>query len=117
MRSRLCQTLLISVLSFCLDGPAAVAQDVRDADKVKSTVADVLSDPEVRHLQKDESEPDEEFELPEWFKSFIEWLFESRDVSPSVNADFDPATGVPTSYGFDQSRLIADTPVAGSKSA
>lgn len=26
----------------------------------------------------------------------------------SVNADFDPATGVPTSYGFDQSRLIAD---------
>ena len=26
----------------------------------------------------------------------------------SVNAEFDPATGVPTSYGFDQSRLIAD---------
>ena len=26
----------------------------------------------------------------------------------SVNADFDPASGVPTSYGFDQSHLIAD---------
>jgi hypothetical protein len=90
MKSRLCQTLLISVLWFCFSGPVALAQDVRDADEVKRAVADVLSNPEFRHLQKDESdEPVEDFELPEWFKSILEWLFKSRDVSPAVDADFD----------------------------
>lgn len=88
MKSCLCQTLLVSVMWFCFSGPVAFAQDVHDADEVKTTVADVLSSPEFRHLQKDESEPDEDFELPEWLKSLLEWLFKSRDVSPP-SADFD----------------------------
>jgi hypothetical protein len=90
MKSCLCQALLIVFLLICFSGPDAIAQNVRDAVEVKNAVADVLADPEYRHLQKDEPEPDDEdFDLPEWFEDFLRWLFTPRDVAPSVDADFD----------------------------
>jgi hypothetical protein len=89
MKSCLRRILLLVVSLVCFSQSAAFAEPVRDADEVKSTVADVLANPEYRHLQESKPELDEDFEFPEWVKSFLKWLFKPRDVSPSVDANFD----------------------------
>jgi len=82
--------LLLTVISLqTVSGITVAAAEIRNDDEVTSTVADVLSDSEYRHLLKAESEEDDEFELPEWLKSILEWLLTPRDVSPAVDADFD----------------------------
>lgn len=54
--------------------PAAAEPTGRDSQTVQSTVEDVLSAPEYRHLVKPKA-PEGETKLPKWLERFLDWLF------------------------------------------
>lgn len=63
---------------------AQAAEGSPDADAVKTTVAEVLADPEYRHLQRGTESSVERSELPDWLRRFLEWLFgDSEPAEPS----------------------------------
>jgi hypothetical protein len=55
------------------------ADDVRDAAEVQTTVHEVLTDSEYRHLFRDERKADGDDQLSNWLQRFFEWLFGSEE--------------------------------------
>jgi hypothetical protein len=55
--------------------PATDSSPVREAETVRSTVDDVLSAPEYRHLVRPKPEEESEPKLPKWLERLLDWLF------------------------------------------
>lgn len=53
----------------------ADGEERRDAAEVQSTVAEVLSDPEYRHLVRNDPDAADNPALPDWLQRFLRWLF------------------------------------------
>ena len=60
----------------------------RDSAEVHQTLHDVLADPEFRHLTRSDGQRRllDTYELPQWLKDFLEWLFDSEEsATPSTS--------------------------------
>jgi len=63
--------------------PATDEPTGRDSQTVQSTVDDVLSAPEYRHLVKPKA-AESETKLPRWLERFLDWLFGDGDAEVRV---------------------------------
>ncbi len=95
MKSRLRHLLIICVAilwpGVCAEAarPALQPTAPKNADDVRQTVSEVLSDSEYRHLHEMEDSASEDWvnrdDLPEWLKRFLKWLTEDDSESISPN--------------------------------
>ena len=78
-------------LGICVDGTQSALRPAapKNADDVRQTVSDVLSDSEYRHLHEKEDSAREDWvnrdDLPDWLKRFLKWLTEDDSESISPN--------------------------------
>ncbi len=73
---------------------AQSVQEQLDSKEVQQTVEEILSDPDYRHLFREEVAPRESEDMPDVLKDFFEWLFGGDDSSDSNGASIEAGGAV-----------------------
>lgn len=81
--------VFLACVSVTAPSNPVIADEFREAEQVKETIDEVLSDPEFRHLIRTESDSNlDRSDLPQWLQNFLEWLITPDDQSSMSKPSF-----------------------------